>query len=113
MRLQFEIIKKSNDNSICASHAPLEKSGILTTWPTAFTNSGNIVQVTFLHDDMPLVPPTVTSIGLDFRAMYTGVDDRQDYADKKYGVHSIQHARLTVKNVTICIHYTLFSVYRA
>jgi len=69
MRLQLEILKKSDDDSIYAWKAPLDNSGLLATWPTAFVDSGNIIQIVFLDDPTPWIPPTMTPIGL--RATWT------------------------------------------
>ncbi|RMZ81455.1 hypothetical protein DV738_g2179, partial [Chaetothyriales sp. CBS 135597] len=85
MRLQLEILKKSDDDSIYAWKAPLDKSGLLATWPTAFADSGNIVQIVFLDDPTPWIPPVMTSIGLEMRGRYERDDPHQDAVDARHG----------------------------
>jgi hypothetical protein len=92
MRLQLEILKKSDDDSIYAWKAPLDKSGLLATWPTAFIDSDDIVQFIFPEDPTPWIPPTMTSIGLKMRARYERDDPYQDSVDARYGVHTIHNS---------------------
>ncbi|RMD43053.1 hypothetical protein DV735_g1980, partial [Chaetothyriales sp. CBS 134920] len=94
MRLQLEILKKSDDDSIYAwkSPTPMHKSGLLATWPTAFADSGNIVQLVFVDDPTPWIPPVMTSIGLEMRGRYERDDPHQDAVDARHGVHTIHTA---------------------
>lgn len=88
MRLQLEILKKSDDDSIDTWKAPLESSGLLATWPTAFTDSNNIIQIVFPEGLTPWIPPMMTSIGLEFRGHYELDDPYQDSIDAKHGVYT-------------------------
>ncbi|RMZ92267.1 hypothetical protein DV736_g458, partial [Chaetothyriales sp. CBS 134916] len=89
MRLQLEILKKSDDDSIYAWKAPLVESGLLATWPTAFAESDNIVQLVFPEDPTPWIPPVMTSIGLEMRGRYERHDPHQDAIDAQHKVHTI------------------------
>lgn len=89
MRLQLEILKKSDDDSLFAWCAPLQTSGLLATWPTAFAESGNIVQLDFPDDHTPWLPPSMTSIGLEMRGRYQRLDDHQAAIDRQCGVQTI------------------------
>ena len=92
MRLQLEIIKKSDDDSIYAWNAAVVQSGLLALWPTAFANSGNIVQYDFPDDPSPWLPPIMTSNGLEMRGRYLRQDPQQAAVDRKHGVHTISMA---------------------
>ncbi len=92
MRLQLEIIKKTDDDSIYAWTGADTQSGLLATWPTAFVNSGNIVQIAFPEDRTLWIPPIMTSIGMDFKARYQRHDPHREAVDARYGVHSISIA---------------------
>jgi hypothetical protein len=70
MRLQLEILKKSDDYSIYAWKAPLDKSGSRAIWPTAFIDSDDIVQLIFPEDPTPWILPMMTIIGLEMRGRY-------------------------------------------
>jgi len=92
IRLQLEILKKSDDDSLYAWTAPLDRSGLLATWPTAFEDCSNIVQIVFPEDPTPWLPPQMTSIGLEMRARYQRHDPHQDSIDAQHGVHTISTA---------------------
>lgn len=104
MRLQLEIIKKSDDDSIYAWKAPLDKSGLLATWPTAFADSGNIIQLVFPEDPTPWIPPVMTSIGLEMRGRYRRDDPYQDSVDARNRVHTI-HTSITTENRMCLVMY--------
>lgn len=89
MRLQLEVIKKTDDDSIYAWSSNESRSGLLAIWPTAFTNSGNIVQFTYPEDKMPWLPPTMTSLGLEFKSRYHRHDPHQQGIDLRHDVRSI------------------------
>ena len=89
MRLQLEIIKRSDDDSIYAWKAPLDRSGLLATWPTAFADSGDVIQLISSEDPTPWVPPLMTSIGLELRMRYERHDPHQDSVDAQHRVHTI------------------------
>lgn len=64
MRLQLEIIKKSDDESIFAWTSDIRTSGMLATWPTAFAMSGDIMgSPTSLKERLPYA---MTNKGLEF-----------------------------------------------
>lgn len=89
MRLQLEILKKSDDDSIYAWKAPLDKSGLLATWPTAFADSVDIIQLMQTEDPTPWIPPMMTSIGLELRIRYERHDPHQESVDAQHQVHTI------------------------
>ena len=64
MRLQYEIIKKTNDDSIFAWTADQKNAGVLAYWPSNFANSR------YVHKRGPLKthrrPYALTNQGLDF-----------------------------------------------
>ena len=92
MRLQLEIIKKTDDDSIYAWAADISHSGLLASWPTAFAESGNIIQINSPDDHMPWVPPAMTSIGLEMKSRYQRFDPHQQAIDAQYNVHTITTA---------------------
>lgn len=92
MRLQLEIIKKVDDDSIYAWVAEKRESGLLASWPTAFAESGNIVQINFPDDDTPWLPPTMTSLGLELKGRYQRHDPHQRAIDAQHDVHTISTA---------------------
>ncbi|KXT08484.1 hypothetical protein AC579_4427 [Pseudocercospora musae] len=92
MRLQMEILKKIDDDSIFCWTADLDSSGLLATWPTAFASSENIVQLTFPEDPTPWLPPSMTSLGLEMRGRYQRQDQQQRIIDAQHGVHTINTA---------------------
>lgn len=92
MRLQLEILKKSDDDSIYAWKASLETSGLLATWPTAFEDCSNIVQIFCPDDPNPWLPVQMTSIGLEMRARYPRDDPYQSSVDREHGVQTISTA---------------------
>jgi len=104
MRLQLEILKKSDDDSIYAWKAPLESSGLLATWPTAFADSDNIVQIVFPEDLNPWIPPMMTSIGLEMRGRYERDDPYQDSIDTIHGVHTIHTSLETSGEIDLVMH---------
>ncbi|RMZ86167.1 hypothetical protein DV737_g93, partial [Chaetothyriales sp. CBS 132003] len=104
MRLQLEILKKSDDDSIYAWKAPLDRSGLLATWPDAFAESGNIVQLVFPDDPTPWIPPVMTSIGLEMRARYERYDPHQDAIDAQHRVHTI-HTSINTDNEMLLVMY--------
>ena len=104
MRLQLEILKKSDDDSIYAWKAPLDKSGLLATWPTAFADSDNIIQLVFPEDPTPWIPPVMTSIGLEMRARYDRHDPYQDSVDARHRVHTI-HTSINTYDRTSLVMY--------
>ena len=66
MRLQLEIIRKSDDESIFAWTNPNEpgvRQGMLAPWPTWFTDSGD----TRPYVKFPRPPYSMTNKGLEFR----------------------------------------------
>ena len=89
MRLQVEILEKVDDDSLYAWAADIEKSGLLATWPTAFANSGDIVQFNFPEDPIPWLPPTMTSLGLEIRGRYSRHDPHQEAIEAQHGVMTI------------------------
>ena len=104
MRLQLEIIKKTDDDSIFAWKAPLESSGLLATWPTAFVYSDNIIQITFPEDPTPWIPPVMSSIGLEMRGRYERDDTHQEAIDKRHRVHTI-HTSINTDSMLSLIMY--------
>ena len=106
MRLQLEIIRKIDDDSIYAWRAPIQRSGLLAPWPTAFANSGNIVQVEFPNDRTPWLPPVMTPIGLEMRGRYSRNDPHQQAIDAQHKVLSISTALYTRYNMTLLMHCT-------
>ena len=65
LRLQLEIIKKSDDESIFAWTSTDNYSGMLATWPSAFTDSGDIMSH-YLPSSMERRPYAMTNKGLEF-----------------------------------------------
>jgi hypothetical protein len=65
MRLQLEIIKKSDDDSIFAWESDVGHHGLLATWPTAFKHCGNIINID-VEDDRRL-PYAMTNKGMELR----------------------------------------------
>ena len=104
MRLQLEILKKSDDDSIYAWKAPLDTSGLLATGPTAFIDSGNIIQLIFPEDPTPWIAPMMTSIGLEMRGRYKRNDPYQNSVDAKHGVHTIHTSINTDDNMSLVIY---------
>lgn len=104
MRLQLEIIKKTDDDSIFAWAADMSSSGLLATWPTAFAGSGTIVQIVSPEDHMPWLPPTMTSIGLEMKGRYERNDPRQASMDAQYNVHTINTAFFTADHDEMVMH---------
>lgn len=92
MRLQLQIIKKTDDDSIYAWAADSEPAGLLATWPDAFDKSGNIVQINFPADSIPWMPPSMTSLGLELRGRYARRDVSQQALDARAGVQTISTA---------------------
>lgn len=106
MRLQLEIIRKLDDDSIYAWTAPIQRSGLLATWPTAFASSGNLVQIEFPNDSMPWLPPVMTSIGLEMRGRYQRNDPHQQAIDARHNVQTISTALDKGKNMNLLMHCT-------
>lgn len=104
MRLQLEILKKYDDDSLYAWTAPLERSGLLAEWPTAFADCANITQIVFPQDYSPWFPPMMTSIGLEMRGRYRRDDQHQDALDAKYGVHTMSTAIPIQTIATLVMH---------
>ncbi|KAK7894649.1 hypothetical protein LTR67_005388 [Exophiala xenobiotica] len=104
MRLQLEILKKSDDDSIYAWKAPLDRSGLLATWPTAFAESDNIIQIVFPDDPTPWIPPMMTSIGLEMRGRYERDDPYQTSVDVRHGVHTIHTSISTGGRVSLVMY---------
>lgn len=106
MRLQLEILKKVDDDSLYAWTAPLDRSGLLATSPSAFANSGEIVQLNFPTDTVPWLPAVMTSIGLELRSRYERVDRHTANIDQRHGVHTINAAlpTQTEGQVTMVMH---------
>lgn len=104
MRLQLEILRKTDDDSIYAWTAPLTQSGLLATWPTAFKDAGLICQVSFPHDEVPWLPPEMTAIGLKFTARYERRESREDLVDREHSVHGIREARSLVSDSSVILH---------
>jgi hypothetical protein len=104
MRLQLEILKKSDDDSIYAWKAPLDRSGLLATWPTAFAESDNIIQIVFPDDPTPWIPPMMTSIGLEMRGRYERDDPYQTSVDVRLGVHTIHTSISTGGRVSLVMY---------
>jgi len=104
MRLQLEILKKSDDDSIYAWKTPLEESGLLAAWPTAFIDSNDIVQLIFPEDPTPWIPPMMTSIGLEMRARYERNDPYQDSVDARHGVHTTHTSINTLDGVRLALY---------
>ncbi|TKA34241.1 hypothetical protein B0A50_00221 [Salinomyces thailandicus] len=65
MRLQLEIIKKSDDESIFAWTTPSKSSGMLADWPTAFAASGDIMNFKVGYEHR--LPYSMTNRGLELR----------------------------------------------
>lgn len=65
MRLQLEIIKKPDDNSIFAWTSAIDSRGLLAMWPTAFASSGSIVHFDISNDHR--FPYAMTNRGLELR----------------------------------------------
>lgn len=64
LRLQLEIIKKSDDESIFAWTSDSKSSGMLATWPSAFADSWDIMaSSTTLKERLPYA---MTNKGLEF-----------------------------------------------
>lgn len=89
MRLQLEVLKKVDDDSIYAWRAEHGQFGLLATWPSTFAHSGNIVQFVLPEDKIPWMPPTMTSLGLEITARYSRDDPHQQKIDLEHEVHSI------------------------
>lgn len=104
MRLQLEILKKIDDDSIFAWTSKQKSSGLLADWPSAFADSGNIVQFTFPDDRTLWLPPTMTSIGLEMRGRYLRDDPHQQAVDKKHNVHSISTAYASGSGCAMAMH---------
>lgn len=102
--LQLEILKKSDDDSIYAWTAPLDRSGLLATWPTAFKDCSNIVQIVFPEDQTPWLPPQMTSIGLEMRARYQRHDPHQQSIDARHGVRTMSSAIPTGDHAVLVMH---------
>lgn len=106
MRLQLEILKKVDDDSLYAWSAPLDRSGLLATSPTAFADSDKIVQLNFPSDTVPWLPPVMTSIGLELKSRYERDDRHTAKIDTIHGVHTINAAlpTQTEGQVTMVMH---------
>ena len=63
-RLQLEIIRKSNDESIFAWTCDDRSSGLLASWPTALSDSGNVVSI--LVENSQRLPYSMT-LGLELQ----------------------------------------------
>lgn len=104
MRLQLEVLKKTDDDSIYAWAADCNTSGLLATWPTAFADSGNIVQFTYPEDQIPWLPPTMTSLGLEFKSRYHRHDPLQQGIDLKHQVRSISTSIPTSSRIGVVMY---------
>lgn len=106
MRLQLEILRKVDDDSLYAWTAPLDRSGLLATSPSFFAQSGEIVQLNFPSDSVPWLPPAMTSIGLELKSRYERVDRHNAKIDSIHGVHTINASlpRQTEGQVTMVMH---------
>jgi hypothetical protein len=104
LRLQLEIIKKIDDDSIYAWVADEPEYGLLASWPTAFAESGNIVQLNFPDDRTPWLPPAMTSIGLEMKGRYQRVDPYQLAIDARYNVHTVSTALLQRDGIGLFMH---------
>lgn len=106
MRLQLEIIRKLDDDSIYAWTAPIQRSGLLATWPTAFASSGNVVQIEFPNDSTPWLPAVMTSIGLEMRGRYQRRDRHQQAIDERHNVRTITTALAAGSDMILMMHCT-------
>ena len=104
MRLQFEILRKLDDDSIYAWSAEHGLCRLLALWPTALPNSGNIIQFTLPDDKMPWLPPTMTSLGLELKSRYARHDPYQKAIDVQHGVRSI-HTSIATEDATSMVMY--------
>ena len=104
MRLQLEVLKKIDDDSIYAWCEDKASSGLLATWPTAFAKSGSLVQINFPEDQTPWLPPSMTSIGLEMRGRYQRHDPSQQAIDAIYRVQSISTSLATEKLAAMVMH---------
>lgn len=68
LRLQYEIVRQSNDESLFAWHMNDPQSGIFATSPVAFARSGDISPT--LAPGLDRAPYTITNKGLAFDAEY-------------------------------------------
>ena len=76
MRLQLEIIRKSDDESIFAWTSPDRSwlnQGMLASWPTWFINCGD----TTTYEKFPRPPYSMTNKGLEFRIPAYASSQRQ------------------------------------
>ncbi|MCJ1459454.1 hypothetical protein MMC28_009833 [Mycoblastus sanguinarius] len=72
LRLQLEIIKKSDDESIFAwASTNKGESGLLATWPDSFAESGDI-SLLRLSNPVGRLPYSMTNKGLEFHVPYPG-----------------------------------------
>lgn len=77
IRLQLEIIRKTNDESIFAWTSHPVSSGMLTSRPSYFANSGDIV-THYKHLERKRAPYQMTNQGLEFQVPYQEpVGDRE------------------------------------
>lgn len=73
LRLQLEIIKISDDESIFAWKSERTCSGLLAEWPSAFSDSGNIHPGVLYHSE-DRWPYTMTNRGLELTVPNTVAD---------------------------------------
>lgn len=104
MRLQLEIMKKTDDDSIYCWKANVPKYGLLASWPTAFVDSTNIVQINFPDDPTPWMPPVMTSLGLEMRGRYRRDDPQQRSIDARNNVHTISTALPMADRMSMVMH---------
>ena len=84
IRLQQEIVKSSNDETIFAwTDETLTEAGMLALSPAAFQNSGNVV--TFQHPVIRRRPYSITNFGLEIEAISSSM--RTDNTISASGSH--------------------------
>ncbi|KAF7188045.1 Vegetative incompatibility protein HET-E-1, partial [Pseudocercospora fuligena] len=84
MRLQLELLKKPQDDTIFAwKKRGTESSGMLASWPDAFASSGNVVHSKLADKHELGFPYSMTNLGLEMQIPLDTGQARQPPAKKR------------------------------
>ena len=104
LRLQLEIIKMSDDESIFAWTADRSLSGLLASWPTAFAQSGSVRNNCVLLEERP--PYFMTNKGLEIT-----VHSDQNRHSNKYVTFPLACQEVNDETEVIAIRLCKFMTY--